>query len=309
MMMRSFVAFVMIAGTWQSCISCDSRDELEEAPEARRQAAQADARRVSKLEMEREGIVEALAEHDGVTYAMPSRSVPDWFFRPESKLQDYVPRGTLQAWEAQYDCSGSRAPACSLNYDVEVRDVANTDAAYERIRGVADLGYRVVHDRPPSFKAIRPVENSMAVETIYLNKPGEGGELWMTATLWEPVHPELARFLAQKRFKQVADFSVELVALPYSISASKPAFDEKVEFVATFDLAETRRDAAESFLEAREFDLVSKDTMEEKTSIWRHPSGWKVSLEADDSVYKRFIVYFTASGAIRGPGRAGESSQ
>lgn len=297
MMMRSLIAVVLVAVTWPSCISCQGDEAFEESPAARSQAEQAaDARRVSRLVQERKALVEALAEHDGATFAMPSRSVPDWFFRPESKLGDYTPDGTLVAWEAQYDCSGSRAPACNLNYEVKLRDVEDIDAAYERIRGVTELGYRVVHDRESSFKALRPVERSTAVETVYLNKPGEGGELWMSATLREPVHPEVARFLAQKRFKQVAHFCVEVVALPYSISVSKPAFGEKVEFVATFDLAESRRDAAESFLESRDFELVSKGAVDDKTSIWRHPGGWKVSLEGDDSVYQRFIVYFTASG-------------
>lgn len=299
-MMRSIIAAVLVASSWVSCVECSSQRDISEAPrglESRTAEEAPDVQRESEAEVRREVLVEALNKHEGVTYAMPSRSVPGWFFRPETGLRGYLPEGDLQAWEAQFDCSRVKKPACNLNYEVKLSDVADTDAAFHRARELPELGFQIVKGRAPSLKAVRPVERATAVDVVYVRKP-EDGDIWMSATLREPVHPEVARFLAQRRFETVAGFAVGLVALPYSVSAQRAAFAEEVEFAATFDLAEQRRDAAEDYLESNDFELVSKGSVEAKTSIWRHPSGWKVSLEGGESVYERFQVYFTASGDI-----------
>jgi hypothetical protein len=299
-MTRPVVVLVLSVGILWS-VSCDKVPvERPLTPKAQEKAREQTRENVAQPEREegrdpkKQAFVEALEQHRGDPWRMDeSAGVPSWFFRPDERLREYMPEGTMREWQAQFDCSGVKKPACNLHYEVDLARESAEDAVFEKASRLTDVGFQLVEEQGPSFKAIRPVEHSNAVEVVYVNRPPGMESVEMIAVLREPVEPIITSMLAQPRFAPVAQFAVEVVSVPNSINVEKPRYDDTIAYSVMFDLPEDKRKEVESYLEDIGFELVRRGEAEASTSKWRHSSGWKASLEGDESIYRRFLVYFT----------------
>ncbi|MGM0556088.1 MAG: hypothetical protein ACQEVA_06900 [Myxococcota bacterium] len=296
--MRHFALTIALSVGMSLACSCkDKADELEQpAPRAEREPAKSQSEpRAEEPDPKQEALATSLDEHRGEPWEMSFSQVPEWFFRPDPQLREYMPDGEPLEWQAQFDCSGQKSPACNLHYEIDLRRDAGGDEVFQAAAELTEAGFQLVDEQPPSFKAIRPVEYSNAVDVVYVNQPPGMDSVEMVVVLRAPVEPTVTTLLAQPRLGPVAEFAVDVVSVPNSINVERARYEETIAYTVMFDRPEETRSAVERYLEQAGFELVRRGEAEASTSTWRHPSGWKASLEGDESVYKRFLIYFTRS--------------